>query len=247
MKKVSKSLQAVLVTLIVGMLISNAFSLTGNIFIDKIAWKIILSALFALSTFSVSVLYALNFIKGRVAGGKTRIIIYILLVVIICTVAMPIVVAFAQTLQCLFYLIGILSIIGILLLILYAINEIAKTRKLFKVTQETSVKKINTPQKIDIIPTQNIVHQFNISNKQFNVENQTENNSTLYKLWEDHDFNKKCLTVTNDENPDLEWVKIYKPPYGNGKFYGYVKMINAYKTVNGEIFYANHSIWREID
>lgn len=70
---------------------------------------------------------------------------------------------------------------------------------------------------------------------------------TIYQLWNEKDPNKKCLTVTNDENPDLMWVKIYKPPYGNGKFYGYVRMNDARDTVNGEIFFADRQIWKLAD
>ena len=70
---------------------------------------------------------------------------------------------------------------------------------------------------------------------------------TLYELWSERDIGKKCLTATNDENPDLEWVKIYKPPYADGKFYGYVLMNNAHNTVNGEIYFADRPIWRVVE
>lgn len=67
---------------------------------------------------------------------------------------------------------------------------------------------------------------------------------TLYELAMEHDFSNGCMTVTNDENPNLKWVKIYKPWYANGKFYGYIMMNNAHNTVNGEIFFADRPIWR---
>lgn len=69
---------------------------------------------------------------------------------------------------------------------------------------------------------------------------------SLYELWDERDLSQKCLTATNDENPDLKWVKVYKPPYANGKFYGYVLMNNARNTVNGEIYYADKKIWRQL-
>ena len=77
-------------------------------------------------------------------------------------------------------------------------------------------------------------------NKEVNQETSLKN---LYELWREKPVGEKCLTATNHENPDLKWVKIYKPPYGNGKFYGYVLMNDARHTVNGEIYFADRKIW----
>ena len=66
----------------------------------------------------------------------------------------------------------------------------------------------------------------------------------IYELWKEKDVSEKCLTITNNDNPDLKWIKIYKPPYKNGKFYGYIMMMNAHNTVNGEIYFANEPIWK---
>lgn len=77
--------------------------------------------------------------------------------------------------------------------------------------------------------------------------NQDSSLKNLYDLWTEKPKEAKCLTVTNHENPDLKWVKIYKPPYGNGKFYGYILMNNAKHTVNGEIYFADREIWELVE
>jgi len=272
---VHKSLQAIFITLIVGMFLPNLFTLTGNAIADKLTWKISLSAIFALSTIVIGALYSLRLIKGRTAGGKSRIAVYLVLVIILCSFAMPFLVAFAQSIQWLIYLVGAIAGITIISLIIQLICKIISSKKQFKMTQQRSLKfnEIAT-KKLGI---KNSTLQLNVINKKdfdaSNLENKRDKflinnvgiNDTkysseisktseeseekcfsLYQLWERRNLSNKCLTATNDENPDLDWVKIYKPPYKNGKFYGYVKMMNARDTVNGEIYFADHSIWREI-
>lgn len=80
MKKTPKSLRAILITLVVGMLLPNIFTLTGNMLVDKLSFKIILSTIFAVSTLAVGCLYSLKIIKGRSTGGRARIAIYLTLV-----------------------------------------------------------------------------------------------------------------------------------------------------------------------
>lgn len=270
MKKTPKSLQAILITLAVGMLLPNIFTLTGNTLVDKLSFKIVLSAIFALSTVTVGGLYACKIIKGRISGGRARIAIYLILVILLCSCAMPFLIAFAQAVQWIIYVVGGIAIIAVGYLIIMLIFKIAGSKKRFKATQERSLDANKTEIKTLISETYNThVKSVSSTNRNVNAEvkklsnedniapsnnivefhedKKTSNCLSLYELWENRNPTKKCLTATNDENPDLEWVKIYKPPYGNGKFYGFVKMNNARETVNGEIYFAERAIWREIE
>jgi hypothetical protein len=66
---------------------------------------------------------------------------------------------------------------------------------------------------------------------------------TIKELWNMRDTLKRCLKATNDEDIDLKWVKIYKPQYCNGKFYGYILMNDAKNTVNGEIYFDYYALF----
>ena len=71
-KKPSKSIQAIIITLIAGMIIPKIFDISGNALLDKFLWKGVLSASFSVATIIVGLLYAGKFITGKVAGGKSR-------------------------------------------------------------------------------------------------------------------------------------------------------------------------------
>lgn len=126
------------------------------------------------------------------------------------------------------------------------IFKIVSSKKRFKATQQRSLDAKKTQIKTQISETYSThVKSVSSTNRNVNAEvikssiedkivpsnkilelhedKKTSNGLSLYELWENRNPTKKCLTAANDENPDLEWVKIYKPPYGNGKFYGYVK------------------------
>ena len=77
------------------------------------------------------------------------------------------------------------------------------------------------------------------------VATTTSKLKTILQLWNEKSPDEKCITITNDENPDLRWVKIYRPRYRDGNFYGYIKMQHARDTVNGIIYSANKPIWYE--
>ena len=83
MKKVPKSFQAIIVTLVVGMLLPKLIDFTGIIFIDKILTKGLLSIAFNLATIIVGVGFSIGLLKGKKEGGKARISIYLLFVVLI--------------------------------------------------------------------------------------------------------------------------------------------------------------------
>lgn len=257
MKKVPKSLQAIIVTLFFGMLLPNIFSLSGNALIDKITWKIVLTSIFSLSTFVVGLLYSSKLLKGKVAGGKARIVIYIFIIIMLCSLAMPFLVAFAEAVQWIIYLLGAIISLCIIIIIINLINKIFVRKKTFKETQNNSFKTyIKNCEKLNVTP----IATKEVSQKENNIQSQQPlraNNAilkqdeeiklfTLLELWNMRDVTKKCLTATNDENPDLKWVKVYKSQYSNGKFYGYVLMKDARNTVNGEIYFADCKIWRSI-
>ena len=75
------------------------------------------------------------------------------------------------------------------------------------------------------------------------VEKVSKKLYTVEELWWQKNPSDKCITITNDDNPNLKWIKIYKPRYNDGNFYGYIKMDNARETVNGIVYFADQSIW----
>lgn len=272
MKKVPKSLQAILITFIVGMLLPNVLTLSGNVLADKITWKIVGTSVFSISTLIVGFLYSSKLITGKASGGKTRILIYLFIIIMLCSFALPFLVAFAQAIQWLIYLICGIILAAIIILIVKLILKIFTSKKSFKKTQEKSISTNNTDyiNKLDKANTCTNLskqHELKESNPQqikqkqehvpislpstkldnIVVESVTNESNTLFELWENRDVTKKCLKATNFENLDLKWVKIYKPPYYNGKFYGYILMNDARNTVNGEIYFADRKIWKALE
>ena len=65
------------------MLIPKLFDITEIALFDKVIWKIVLSLAFNLATIAVGLLYSAKLIHGRVDGGKARISIYLIIVIII--------------------------------------------------------------------------------------------------------------------------------------------------------------------
>ena len=209
---------------------------------NKLVWKILLSLAFSIATLCVGFMYSTHFLRSRTSGGKVRTNIFIFLVVLLCTVAPFIAVVVDISMKILLSLIALtltLSLIfGVYKLLSFIKNK--NTNKNIH-TQESSVP---SPKIQPILFNQNTNSNLSQSEvRSVSVITETPL-ATLYELAQNYDFSKGCMTATNDENPNLKWVKIYKPPYSNGKFYGYVMMKNAHNTVNGEIYYANKSIWR---
>ena len=254
LRKVPKSLQAIIITMLLGMFIPKIFEITGVAIFDKIIIKGLLSLAFSAATICVGVFYSARILKGRTSGGKARISLYILFAIILLSVTST-VVSFIQSISdiILYILSGLAALLSLVLIIWLGIKVIS-AKKQFKTSQEKSV-----------IQSQNNEEKIPVETEKFNkpkpcyapksIPKYVQDNSikqaelgvelkTLYELWSERDVSKKCLTATNDENPDLKWVKIYKPPYANGKFYGYVLMNNAHNTVNGEIYFADRRIWR---
>ena len=254
MKKVPKSFQAIIVTLVVGMLLPKLIDFTGIIFIDKILTKGLLSIAFNLATIIVGVGFSIGLLKGKKEGGKARIAIYLLFVVgILC---------FSSAIAVFFDVIGkivagILVLVTLFLIIYFIVKvytTCSKTKREFKHSQINSVQEKNqniVTTKVQVVepnPRKSIsneiereqVVKLQTIRQEFHRDTSLKN---LYELWREKPAGEKCLTATNHENPDLKWVKIYKPPYGNGKFYGYVLMNNARHTVNGEIYFADRKIW----
>ena len=263
-KKPSKSIQAIIITLIVGMIIPKIFDISGNALLDKFLWKGVLSASFSVATIIVGMLYAGKFISGKVAGGKSRISIYFILIAIFASAASAVCAFIREISPIIKIVLASVTILAITLLIAKLIGFCFKVKKDFKITQERSVtKKESSASALPVHKTPVIEKKVTTATSTIasNVEKDSAQNleipssshsvicnenegKTLFELWEEKDINAKCLTATTDENPDLKWVKIYKPPYPNGKFYGYVMMCNAHNTVNGEIYFADRSIWR---
>lgn len=263
-KKSSKSIQAIIITLIAGMIIPKVFDISGNALLDKFLWKGVLSASFSVATIIVGMLYAGKFISGKVAGGKSRISIYFILIAIFASVASAVCAFIRKISPIIKIVLASVTILAITLLIVKLIVFCFKVKKNFKITQERSVVKKESSASVLPVNKDPVVEKkvaTAVSTIALNVGKDSTQNlemplsshivicnenegKTLFELWKEKDINEKCLTATNDENPDLKWVKIYKPPYPNGKFYGYVMMCNAHNTVNGEIYFADRSIWR---
>lgn len=262
-RKVPKSLQAIIITLLVGMFLPKLISLTGVTLVDKVIWKIVLTLAFNLATIIVGVLFPTKLIHGKVEGGKARIIIYFVIIVVFLCSASSIIVFFTEVAKWVLIVLGAIALGLILAIIFYYVFSVKKSKRRFKVSQTKSIENIadrkpvvaQTKRLAQSIPSQVTPATKEVSTAPQNdvsdsdeidvreVEQTQEPLKTIYELWAEKDPREKCLTITNDENPDLRWVKIYKPPYGNGKFYGYVMMMNARNTVNGEIYFADEQIW----
>lgn len=262
-KKPSKSIQAIIITLIAGMILPKIFDISGNALLDKFLWKGVLSASFSVATIIVGLLYAGRFITGKVAGGKSRISIYFILIAIFASAASAVCAFIREISPILKMALALVTILAITLLIVKLIRFCFNVKRDFKITQERSVTKKESTDTVLPVHESLVVENkvSTISTVASNVEKDSaqtveiplsfhgdiynkNEGKTLFELWGEKDIREKCLTATNDENPDLKWVKIYKPPYPNGKFYGYVMMCNAHNTVNGEIYFADRSIWR---
>ena len=265
MKK-AKSFQAIIITMLFGMFVPKIVEITGFSLIDKVIIKGILSVSFSLSTICVGILFSTKILKDRVAGGKTRIALYILISIILLSAVTPVLAFIESISQKILYILSSLTILLIFVLIVWTVVKALKVKKAFKVSQEKTVsEKIlgNTKQVNKYKP---YVTQYNNEyhkvqerqqkpkkNEHYNKKpehtdlSQKPELKTLYELWYLKDADKKYLKATNEENPDLKWVKICKPPYANGKFYGYVLMKDARNTVNGEIYFADRKIWKKLD
>lgn len=276
-KKPTKSIQAIIITLAAGMLLPKVFDISSNALVNKFLWKGLITLSFSISTVAVGVLYAGKFIKGRVAGGKSRISIFLILLALFASLSSAICAFIREISSIIVMVLSSISILAMTLLIAKLITYCFGIKRHFKRTQEeslsiketavtqnmlrknvrggktTTIVPHKTPE-IKTIPKKTIDAE-KISSTTLVIKTtpitQTptiscpkSENKTLFELWREKSTDEKCLTVTNDENPNLKWVKIYKPPYRNGKFYGYVMMCNAYNTVSGEIYYADRPIWR---
>lgn len=274
LKKVKKSIQAILITFVVGALVPRFFSLSDFGLVNKLAWKGLLGAAFGIATFLVGILYSCHLISGKRSGGKTRIGIYISIVLILCCAAPMLALVVATMSKIVAVILAFAMMCGLTYLICKLIKWLSKKKQPearsigssaknqeTKSHDNTSIENNiqNTVVSGDVksqiiesstiekttITEQSTCEREEVTGLQPAVE-YLENYDACYTLYElamYHDFESGCMTVTNDENPDLKWVKIYKPCYGNGKFYGYVMMNNAHHSVNGEIFFANRPIW----
>lgn len=274
LKKVKKSIQAILITFVVGALVPRFFSLSDFGLVNKLAWKGLLGAAFGIATFLVGILYSCHLISGKRSGGKTRIGIYISIVLILCCAAPMLALVVATMSKIVAVILAFAMMCGLMYLICKLIKWLSKKKRSeacsigssaknqeIKSHDNTSIENniqntvVSSDVKSEIIesctiekPTiteQSTDECEEVTGLQPAVEHLENFDAcyTLYELAMYHDFESGCMTVTNDENPDLKWVKIYKPCYGNGKFYGYVMMNNAHHSVNGEIFFANRPIW----
>lgn len=265
-RKVPKSIQAIIITLLVGMFLPKLISLTGVTLVDKVLWKIVLTLSFNLATIIVGVLYSAKLLHGKVEGGKARIAIYFVIIIIFLCTASSVLVFFKEVAKWVLIVIGTVALIFILAIILNYIFSAKDKKNKFKASQIKSVEIKKQKEKTIQPVTKQIIsaEQEAKTTKQERqkpavatepqepmpvvhtietIEEIKPQLKTIFELWAERDESEKCLTITNNENPDLKWIKIYKPPYGNGKFYGYVMMMNARNTVNGEIYFADEPIW----
>lgn len=256
MRKVPKSLQAIIITMLFGMFIPKVFEITGVSLFDKMIIKGVLSLAFSAATICVGALFSAHILRERVAGGKSRIFLYIVFTIIFLS-CISTVISFIQSVShIIFYVLAGITTILILILIVWLLIKTISAKKDFKVTQEKSViHSQNNETNSNRIPrnSQSTPHYIPQSlsvlspNNNIKLHESDRKLKTLYELWFEKDEKQKCLMATNDENPDLKWIKIYKPPYANGKFYGYILMNNARNTVSGEIYFADRKIWRVVD
>lgn len=250
-KKVSKSLHAIVITTIVGLIVPKLLEITGVQLFDKLIIKILLSLAFSAATVVVGVLYFFGVLKNRRDGGKARIGIYLIIVIAICGSSASIL-NFIKSLSKIVLYIAIGATILATLILLCVILKFALSSKKHKGTSiplSQNYTGINNDKgQVENID-KNIVSPVATRYREcLTLQNhychKQENLKTIDELWQEKDPGERCLTVTTDENPDFLWAKIYKPKYANGKYYGYVKMKNAHETVNGEIYFSNRRIWK---
>lgn len=250
MKKNHKSLQAIIITVIVGMFIPKIIELTGINIVDKTIWKIVLTCLFNVSTIIVGFLYSVHLLHGKESGGKARITIFLVFVIIILccsSIALSFVTRIAKIVST---ILCIVAVVAICLLVIRLILSVKAKKREFKTSQTYSIE-LQTDEVVNVKNDNKKIKQSTDKNERNKeavdstqkIKQQGKELKTIFELWQEFDHKTRCLTVTNSENPDLRWVKIYKPPYRNGKFYGYIKMQNARDTVSGEIYYADRPIW----
>lgn len=252
MKKTKKSLRATIITFIVGIIIPKFFHFASTIVIDKLIWKGLLCGAFKLATCIVGLLYSCKIINGRAAGGKTRIVLFLVFVfaliplsqLLFPTVEMIIKIAFAFATGIL--LISLLR--GIFKVFTFFVDE-SDSENTYIQQQRIETRHPTTKSKIEApkLPAANPI-SITQQSKQTDlpITEEKVHLFTLFELAWQHDFSQGPLMVTNDENPNLKWIKICHAPYGDGKIYGYIMMNRARKTVDGEIYFANRAIWQVI-
>lgn len=253
MKKVSKSFQAIVITTIVGLLIPKLVEITGVQLFDKLIIKILLSLAFSAATVAVGLLYNFGVLKNRKEGGKARIVIYLLIVTAIFGSTASIL-SFIQVVSeiVLYTVMGtaiLLTLILLCVILKLALSSKKDTKKANRLPQSNKIV-VSDEKKENKLSEENVDYPVVIQYReeytpvQDVYSERQEELKTIDELWKEKDPGAKCLTVTNDENPEFLWAKIYKPKYADGKYYGYVKMKHAYETVNGEIYFSNKRIWK---
>lgn len=253
-KKVKKSFQAILATIIIGLLLPVFVKITGVSLLDKTISKVINTILFWIPTVLVGKLYHWGIIKGKVQGGVLRTTIYILL-------AISVMIAGSATLR-LFIKETVKLILSIVVCIVCFLTIFSIIKLVDWIKGDGKKVDPQASQQVPVLVSNKKKQEAKAEQKmgafEYSSPEQSNNNATihkitaqcttrrlktLYELWSEKDDSTHCLTVTNNENPNLKWVKVYKEPYGDGKFYGYIKMNNAHDTVNGEIYFADRPIW----
>ena len=271
MRKPRKSLKTVGITFLIGLLVPAVFRISGVNLINKIAWKGLLSGAFAISTSLVGILYSLKLIKGRSQGGKARIGAFLTIVLSLCSLTPMIALLISATTRIAQIIAGAI-VAAIMTFVLYKIivavkiffssGDISQPDK-GPQNQKKRDATIKQNSGVKPIPQPLVKQNYTVSKKQLSSPHVVEGKEqpslvrpsiptttgklkTILELWNEKSSDKKCITITNDEYPDLRWVKIYKPRYRDGNFYGYIKMQHARDTVNGIIYSAYKPIWYEI-
>ena len=268
MRKPRKSFKTVGITFLIGLLVPAVFRISGVNLINKMAWKGLLSGAFVLATVFVRQLYSLGLVKGRRQGGKTRIGAFITIVLLLCLLTPTIALFVSATTRIVQIIVGVIVAI-VMTFVAYKIigaiknffssDDISKPDKCPQ-NQKKRDATIKQNSGVKPIPQPLIQQNHTISKKQLpsphvvekkeqpclirpSVARTTSKLKTILELWNEKGANEKYIIITNDENPDLKWVKIFKPRYGDGNFYGDIMMKHARGAINGKIYFANRPIW----
>ena len=266
-RKVPKSLQTWIITLVIWMLLSKV-AVTGFSLLDKVIMRGVLTLAFNLATIIVGVMYAANLLHGKKEGGKARITIYLILIVILLCAVTSVLAFIKEISKTVLIVLGVISLFIIALIILNIALTIRERKKQFEISQKKSANQ-TIPRYARTITTNDAKTELkNHSAAQSPVSDSVEATATkelnevdlelheetaislktIHQLWAERDASKKYLFVTNDENPDLKWVKIWHSPYGRKrKFYGDIMMKNAHDPVNDEIYYDDRPIWKLLE
>lgn len=259
MKK--KSIQALIIVLIVGIMLPKIYKISSINLINKGIWKLLINFAFTLSTVVIGFSYKVGAVRNRKEVGIARIKLFLLIILFLCASVSTLVTLYSYFVKILMVILGIIIVAGLIYILYISIRKLSnfekKNKHDFNYERFKKSKNIYLDYKY-LNSVTNTNRNLTIANQKELIKPELKKNydvlpaieiskyNTIEELWKQKDPKAKCITISNCENENLKWVKIYKNRYGDGNFYGYVMMNNARETVNGIIYYSDRPIWYNV-